>query len=459
MRKGKNMRRTILALAAFMIALPGSAQADRHSDTLTINHWRMWLNDNGIFGQTPGGGAGGEWPLVSRHKYVFGAGLWVGAVPGDTLTSVSYDPFSGNCEFTPGDSLGGPSDTLVRMYTYRHRWPAPAGRFPRAPQNRISDQDAWCCFNDFDSTKHDSDGRPMGLQVYQTAHASQHPSVQDAVFLRYEVENQSAGPLPAVYLGFAFDYDIGGAMNDCYRGFYRQWFHRGSGDSIYLDNLVCGYSEPEPGWDTTGTVAIGLVRTPGNHGVASMKYYDLFGFNPGGDKMQYLVMSGFDIRRGVYAPIDTFGGPPSDLRVLLSVGPFDLAPGQSESLVVVMVGVNCRPDVDSLRIAEAVWTAESAYLAGLPYGIQEPGQGAPPGASPSPSIASIVHGVLFLGDCPRTGTVPKTVLLDISGRKVLDLHPGPNDVRALAPGVYFVRGVRADGQGFQGQSQRVVVLK
>jgi hypothetical protein len=30
-------------------------------------------------------------------------------------------------------------------------------------------------------------------------------------------------------------------------------------------------------------------------------------------------------------------------------------------------------------------------------------------------------------------------LLDISGRKVLDLKSGANDVRALAPGVYFVR--------------------
>jgi hypothetical protein len=30
-------------------------------------------------------------------------------------------------------------------------------------------------------------------------------------------------------------------------------------------------------------------------------------------------------------------------------------------------------------------------------------------------------------------------LLDVSGRKVLDLRPGPNDVRALSPGVYFVR--------------------
>jgi len=33
------------------------------------------------------------------------------------------------------------------------------------------------------------------------------------------------------------------------------------------------------------------------------------------------------------------------------------------------------------------------------------------------------------------------VLLDISGRKVLDLHPGANDVSGLCPGVYFVRAV------------------
>ena len=56
------------------------------------------------------------------------------------------------------------------------------------------------------------------------------------------------------------------------------------------------------------------------------------------------------------------------------------------------------------------------------------------------NAATVVRGVLFLeGDCPRTGAVPKTVLLDISGRKVADLRPGSNDVRRLSPGVYFVR--------------------
>jgi len=55
---------------------------------------------------------------------------------------------------------------------------------------------------------------------------------------------------------------------------------------------------------------------------------------------------------------------------------------------------------------------------------------------------SVVRDVLFL---PKMGTVPSgTVpifasLLDANGRKVTDLHAGANDVRVLAPGVYFVR--------------------
>jgi hypothetical protein len=52
---------------------------------------------------------------------------------------------------------------------------------------------------------------------------------------------------------------------------------------------------------------------------------------------------------------------------------------------------------------------------------------------PAPTV---VRGLLFL---PRSldPSIPRS-LLDISGRKVLDLKPGANDVRAQAPGVYFV---------------------
>jgi len=52
--------------------------------------------------------------------------------------------------------------------------------------------------------------------------------------------------------------------------------------------------------------------------------------------------------------------------------------------------------------------------------------------------SAVVRGDLRLGDWGRE-TGDQVELLDISGKKVLDLHPGANDVRALAPGVYFVR--------------------
>jgi len=50
-----------------------------------------------------------------------------------------------------------------------------------------------------------------------------------------------------------------------------------------------------------------------------------------------------------------------------------------------------------------------------------------------------LRGVLFLPGDRGAGTGDRSALMDVSGRKVLDLHAGANDVRALAPGVYFVR--------------------
>ncbi len=58
--------------------------------------------------------------------------------------------------------------------------------------------------------------------------------------------------------------------------------------------------------------------------------------------------------------------------------------------------------------------------------------------------AAIIRGVLFLGtghDRNRFGdfgSCPTPRLLDISGRSIMSLSPGPNDVSHLSPGIYFV---------------------
>jgi len=57
-------------------------------------------------------------------------------------------------------------------------------------------------------------------------------------------------------------------------------------------------------------------------------------------------------------------------------------------------------------------------------------------------------------DSPR---FPRPVLLDVSGRKVLDLHTGANDVSRHAPGVYFVREAQAQAQA-QAKAVRKVII-
>jgi phosphoribosylformylglycinamidine (FGAM) synthase PurS component len=68
-------------------------------------------------------------------------------------------------------------------------------------------------------------------------------------------------------------------------------------------------------------------------------------------------------------------------------------------------------------------------------------------------IPTILRGMLFLAEAPGH-KLQAASLLDISGRKVMDLKPGANDVRALAPGVYFVRSA-----GDEGRTLKVVLQR
>ncbi|MBM3313676.1 hypothetical protein FJY70_03675 [candidate division WOR-3 bacterium] len=65
-------------------------------------------------------------------------------------------------------------------------------------------------------------------------------------------------------------------------------------------------------------------------------------------------------------------------------------------------------------------------------------------------VATVSRNVLYL---PQSTSSSPSCLLDVSGRKVLDLHPGANDLRRLSPGVYFVREQPAVGD------ERATVIK
>ncbi len=102
------------------------------------------------------------------------------------------------------------------------------------------------------------------------------------------------------------------------------------------------------------------------------------------------------------------------------------------------VAAACAYNFRRMYVANRFGSSLSVIRDSVQSGIEAPDD-LPAAARPAPTV---VRGVLVLGAVgSRQHTAYRAELLDISGRKVLNLKPGANDVRALAPGVYFVRAV------------------
>jgi hypothetical protein len=90
----------------------------------------------------------------------------------------------------------------------------------------------------------------------------------------------------------------------------------------------------------------------------------------------------------------------------------------------------------------------------VPPGVEEAPNAKMRATRPGPTVA---RGILNLQ--PAINNLQSEIaLLSVDGRKVLYLNPGANDVRALAPGVYFVRG-EGRGAGDVGPIRKVVVTR
>jgi DNA-binding beta-propeller fold protein YncE len=80
--------------------------------------------------------------------------------------------------------------------------------------------------------------------------------------------------------------------------------------------------------------------------------------------------------------------------------------------------------------------SNATVLRGGPPGVAGPA-GAP--VISRPVGPTIVRGVLSLPGTASGERSAVSALLDVTGRKVMELVPGENDVRHLSPGVYFLR--------------------
>ena len=359
-----------------------------------INQVEMCISNFGKFGQNEtGNGAGCWWPIGTDHNYIYGAGIWFGTIDaGDTLVTIGYGPSGGQSEGTPGLKDMPINHPNAIIYMYPDPWPAPPDTFPMAPQDTVSHQDSWCCYNDCDSNYHmPGDTRPIGIEVYQTVYAWDISEIEDIIFFTYEVKNVSGNNLQDCYFGICTDNDIGNetgaSANDICTGIIEHTYIIGN-DTIIVDDVAYQWQEePESGWtEFPGTIGFDLLQTPFDLvpgedkdgdgipdqyetdsawywnnlppemwdadedgvpdwrdpsqwpqiGMTALKRFTL-DFEPNIDPDRYLTLAGYNYQTGIYEPYDTIPSDPDDQRFLMASGPLDLEPDSSVTLVFAVL--------------------------------------------------------------------------------------------------------------------------
>ncbi|MCK4673177.1 hypothetical protein KAT67_04260, partial [candidate division WOR-3 bacterium] len=287
------------------------------------NQWKLGISNFGKFGQSEtGSDAGGFWPGGTDHNYIYGAGIWVGSIlpNGDTVVAVGYDPRNSGGEFAPGLPYSDPNNPEWRVYfSTDSNYPLPV----------LSFLDSYCSYNEFDTLWHAPDTfhikEPLGITVTRKTYAWPSSWYDDVVFVEYKIKNDTTYSLNNVYTGMCVDFDIG---NEAGQG----------NDITGLDlsrKLGFGYQYyNEPGWDWTGKFGLKLLS---DYSVAAFKRFTL-DLEPQWDRERYLTLAGYNFSTGVYEPYDSIPPSPDDQRFVLSIGPYDLLPGDSLLIDYVVIG-------------------------------------------------------------------------------------------------------------------------
>ena len=338
------------------------------------------------------GAPGLEFPRGSGKSVIFASGLWVGAQvagekrvtvaeysqewqPGRILGGVPEDSNGPNLltwKVVTADGIASPDDTAnVTSGTgdpiRHHGWSeyaARAGsvgapvRMKRLPVdgNPSDSVDVpapdlpgawalWSVFNDADPSSHTNDAGasvPLGLEVRQTVYA--HPTLPQVAFVRWTLFHRGGAALDSAYVGFWSDPDIGNASDD-----HVGWaaaHHMGYGYNGQNADGVYGATPPAAG--------IRLVSAPPGVSPAAFSAF-ISGVDPSNPIQSYRALQGLlpdgnevvDPTTGLPTRFWYPGDPLTstgwiapfgvDRRMLVSVGPFFLSPGDSAEFTFAFV--------------------------------------------------------------------------------------------------------------------------
>jgi hypothetical protein len=363
------------------------------------------VSNQGVIGNDiPTGNGTGFFPSGTGQNYVFGTGLWFGAQYDadddgdmDKVFTQGYNPLAGDSEFREGRNDQSPDDPLTRVFDSLNRevqgdgqdleeWP-PQFRDPETGDPIVySDQDLVTTY-----TTHDRSpifgSFQLPLDVHQRSMAFRNGLVAQVIFFIFEVEHIGEDVLTDTWIGFDSDMDIGREFEDDLSSFALDRVEPG-GDTATVDMGFAWDSDfVEPNFTVTdpGFVGIALLVGPGNpndgidndgDGIVDESPYN--GIDDDGDMfvdewdeideiglVNYTKHCNPSVPCGVLDPqtdedgydmlsCDTPGSrisclesaTPADVRFMLSSGPFDWQPGETQMIAFAMVFANATGDRD-----------------------------------------------------------------------------------------------------------------
>ena len=267
------------------------------------------------------------------------------------------------------------------------KWPAADGAPTKADGSPliIGDLMSWCVYNDMDPALHvlpdDSQPDPLGLEVQQASIQVNITGYSDVFFMYWKIINKGTTDLTNVYTAGWFDADVDKSGNDLVAtdtsasmvfmynsdntdpvsaggsAFGADFFQ---GPVVTSENDTARYLElTQDGFvqrEVPGKKVLGLSAT--------VRYINVRGSegDPDNDEELYNLMQGKekngDARQGgkftfpsdpLTAPSSELDPRPDDKRMMLCTGPFDLAVGDTQVVVLACVGGKGTDRLDAIR--------------------------------------------------------------------------------------------------------------
>ncbi len=196
---------------------------------LDANNISTWFRTNGSFNRDPAtGNSGFEWPKGSGKYARYASGIWMGCKSGvDTLTAIAEYAY----DYLPGyvDNAGlpqGNDNPLYRTYLITRgnttdpdylNWPVNQGAYVTSGGTPFFLGTQTMFYSYTDAYPHSSGSTSLAslkAVILQTNWCYTNVNLRDAQFIEFRVINRSSTPWVDTYLAFWTDDDLGDATDD-----------------------------------------------------------------------------------------------------------------------------------------------------------------------------------------------------------------------------------------------------